>query len=270
MSSCDLRKAASLIIIATFVVAAPAHADPTDDYINPDRPGIADGSTTVGLAHFQIETAIRLEYRRNGDEREHTTFIPTLLRYGLSKSWEFRVEGNTFTWQRQHDPALGNTHSNGFAPTSIGLKYNIVEASGSTQPSIGAIVRVFPPSGSGDLRNSRTTGDFRLAADWNFADKWSLNPNVGVAVYEDDTKRSYAAGLFAATLNYNPSKIVNLFVDTGLQYPEEKNGHASLIFDVGAAYIIGHDIQIDLSVGTGAAGTKPPHPFLAAGFSKRF
>jgi hypothetical protein len=106
--------------------------------------------------------------------------------------------------------------------------------------------------------------------DWNFVDKWSLNPNVGVAVYEDDTKRSYAAGLFAATLNYNPSKILNFFVDTGLQYAEEKNGRASLIFDVGAAYIIGHDIQIDLSVGTGAAGTKPPHPFLAAGFSKRF
>lgn len=89
MSSCHLRKAASLIIIATLVVAAPAHADPTDDYINPDRPGIADGSTTVGFGHFQIETAIQREYRRNGDEREHTTFIPTLLRYGFSKSWEF-------------------------------------------------------------------------------------------------------------------------------------------------------------------------------------
>ena len=224
----------------------------------------------LARGHFQFETAIQREYRSNGDEREHTTFIPRLLRYGFSKNWEFRVEGNTFTRQRQHDPALVDTDSSGFAPSSIGLKYNIVKAVGSTQPSIGAIVRVFPPSGSSAFRNSRATGDFRLAADWNFVDKWSLNPNVGVAVYEDDTKRSYAAGLFAATWNYNPSKILNFFVDTGLQYAEEKNGRASLIFDVGAAYIIGHDIQIDLSVGTGAAGTKPPHPFLAAGFSKRF
>ena len=66
--------------------------------------------------------------------------------------------------------------------------------------------------------------------------------------------------------SYNPSKIVNFFVDTGLQYPEEKNGHASLIFDVGAAYIIGHDIQIDLSVGTGAAGTKAPSSLPRGGF----
>ena len=35
--------------------AALAAAD--DDYINPDRPGIADGSTTVGPGHFQIETS---------------------------------------------------------------------------------------------------------------------------------------------------------------------------------------------------------------------
>ncbi|WP_010405559.1 transporter, partial [Sphingomonas echinoides] len=164
MPHCHLRTSTTLIIVAAFAVAAPAHADPSDDFINPDRPGIADGSTTVGQGHFQIETAIQREYRSNGDEREHTTFIPTLLRYGFSKNWEFRVEGNTFTRQRQHDPALVDTDSSGFAPSSIGLKYNIVKAVGSTQPSIGAIVRVFPPSGSSAFRNSRATGDFRLAA----------------------------------------------------------------------------------------------------------
>lgn len=43
-----------------------------------------------------------------------------------------------------------------------------------------------------------------------------------------------------------------------------------MIVDAGGAFIIGHDIQLDLSVGTGVAGSKPPHPFVAAGFSKRF
>lgn len=135
---------------------------------------------------------------------------------------------------------------------------------------MGAIVRVFPPSGSGDFGNTQTTGDLRVAADWNFADRWSLNPNVGIAVYQDDAKRSYTAGLFAATLNFNPSKVVNFFVDTGVQTPEEKHGATSIIVDAGGAFIIGHDIQLDLSVGTGVAGSKPAHPFIAAGFSKRF
>ena len=109
-----------------------------------------------------------------------------------------------------------------------------------------------------------------MAADWNFAEKWSLNPNVGVGVYEDQTNRTYTAGLFAATLNFNPSKVLNFFVDTGIQSPEEKNGKTSVIVDAGTAFIIGHDIQLDLSVGTGVTGSTPPHPFIAAGFSKRF
>jgi hypothetical protein len=78
---------------------------------------------------------------------------------------------------------------------------------GSKRPSVGAIVRVFPPSGSGNSRNNRTTGDFRLAADWNFAEKWSLNPNSGVGVYQDQSSRTYAAGLFAATLNADSGMI---------------------------------------------------------------
>lgn len=250
------------------LAATPAFAEPDDDYINPDRPGIADGSTTVGRGHFQIETAFQREFRDGGDDR--TTFIPTLLRYGFADKWEVRVEGDTYTWEKQVEAGQGTSYSQGVAPTSIGLKYNFVDAIGAKRPSIGAIVRVFPPSGSGDFRNTRTTGDVRLAADWNFAEKWSLNPNVGVGVYQDDAKRTYTAGLFAATLNFNPSKVVNFFVDTGIQTPEEKNGRTSMIVDAGGAVILGHDIQLDLSVGTGVAGSTPPHPFVAAGFSKRF
>jgi hypothetical protein len=76
--------------------------------------------------------------------------------------------------------------------------------------------------------------------------------------------------LFATTLNYNPSKQLNLFVDTGVQAPEERNGATSIIYDAGIAYLINPDVQLDLSVGTGGGGRTPPHPFLAAGISKRF
>lgn len=250
--------------------ATPAAAQSDEDYINPDRPGIADGSTTVGSGHFQIETAIQAEFRHDGDEHDRTIFFPTLLRYGLAEKLEVRVEGNSYSWMRQKDPS-GISHSDGFAPTSIGMKYNFREApEGSNQVSLGAIARVFPPSGSGDFRNTRTTGDVRLAADWEFADKWSINPNIGVGVFQDDSSRTYTAGIFAATLNFAPSKKLSFFADTGIQTPEEKGGKASVIIDGGMAYIIGHDIQLDLSVGTGVSGSTPPHPFIAAGFSKRF
>lgn len=269
MPQSSLRRLFAAMAFSGLILhSAAAMADPSDDYINPDRPGIADGSTTVGLGHFQIETALQREFREGGNDR--TTFVPTLFRYGFSKKWEVRVEGNTYTWNKHVDPDQGTTRAHGMAPTSIGLKYNFLDAVGTKQPSLGAILRVFPRSGSGDFRSTRMTGDFRLAADWNFAEKWSLNPNVGVAIYEDGSKRRYTAGLAAMTLNYNPSKIVNFFIDTGIQTPEEKGGKTSVIVDAGGAYIIGHDIQLDLSIGTAIAGTTGPHPFVSAGFSKRF
>src|SRR5215510_9097344 len=83
------------ILITTTVgvfLSVPASAQtpgPTDqaqiaaepDLINPDRPGIADGSTVVGSKTFQVESGIQLEFRRAGESREHTFFVPTLLRF---------------------------------------------------------------------------------------------------------------------------------------------------------------------------------------------
>src|ERR687884_234986 len=58
-------------------------ADDDQDLINADRPGIADGSTVVGPKTFQLESGIQQEFRRSGSIREHTFFVPTLLRFGI-------------------------------------------------------------------------------------------------------------------------------------------------------------------------------------------
>lgn len=260
----------SLTLAGVLAASSATAQQADDDYINPDRPGIADGSTTVGPNRFQIETGVQVEFRHDGAEHDRTIFIPTLLRYGIGKRWELRLEGTTYTWFTQHDPDGGTTHASGLAPTSIGIKYNFIDASGTARPSVGAIVRIFPPSGSGDFRTRVTTGDFRIAADWALSDKWELNPNLGVGIYEDGANRIYHTGLLAMTLNFNPSKILNFFIDTGMQSQEERNGKTSIIVDTGVAYIVGHNIQLDFSIGTGAAGATPPHPFVSAGFSERF
>ncbi|HEV2607497.1 MAG TPA: transporter, partial [Xanthomonadaceae bacterium] len=243
------------------LVTLPARADPAstdpastdtagaDDYINPDRPGIADGSTVIFPSRFEIETGIQAEYRSHGEEHDRTLFLPSLLRIGVNKNWEIRIEGNAYTWVSTYDPLLGSMHDEGASPVSIGAKVHFVDSAGIQQPSVGAILRIFPASGSGSFRTTHVTGDFRLVADWDIASQWSLNPNVGVGVYEGDANRVYTAGLFAMTLNYNPSKTLNFFVDTGVQSPETNHGKTSVIFDAGVAYLITRDIQLDFSAG---------------------
>lgn len=269
MTPNSLRLIAALVASLVLQLAASVPADAAgDEYINPDRPGIADGSNVVGPGHFQIEAGLQRELRSARQTR--TLFVPTLLRLGLDQDWELRVESNVYTWQKTQDQAQGVAHREGASPVSVGVKYHIIDSGGVAQPSLGAILRFFPASGSGDYRTHHATGDLRFAVDWDLATQWSLNPNLGVALYEDGDGHLYTAGLFAATLNYNPSKVLNLFVDAGVQSPETKHGKTAVTYDAGVAYILGHDIQLDFSAGTGAAGDTPPHPFFAAGISKRF
>jgi hypothetical protein len=156
------------------------------DLINADRPGIADGSTVVGPKTFQIESGIQAEFRRNEDGREHTLFIPTLLRLGIDSHWEVRIEGNTYTRVTSFQSTSTTNQTSGFAPLSLGFKYHLYDSNNDHQFSLGIIVRIFPVWGSKEFRTQHATGDIRLAADWNFVPqlRLSLNPNIGVARYE--------------------------------------------------------------------------------------
>jgi len=206
------------------MVLAFAFAARAQDVINPDRPGIADGSSVVPRGWFQIEI---------GAERDDDVWAtPTLLRYGVTDSFELRVETNGYD-----DGSL--------APVSIGFKKHF-----ASTPSLGVIGRWFVDDSSGDLR---------LAADMELNDKWSINPNIGVA-YED----SSASGLAAMTVQYNINDNVNVFADGALETPGQ------VIVDGGIAWIIGTRTQLDFSVGWGAHGDNVPDRFVSAGISRAF
>ncbi len=274
MSYCRILLQITVIAFALFLSAtAKAQSQTADDedLINADRPGIADGSTVVGPKTFQLETGIQQEFRRSGDVREHTFFVPMLLRIGINSKFEARIEGNTFTRVSTFVSATPVNRVSGFAPVSLGVKYQFYNSECDHQLSLGTIVRVFPTWGSSEFRTHHATGDIRLAADWKFAPslKLSLNPNVGIARYEDDEGKLFTTGLFATTLNYSPTNKLNPFIDIGIQAPETSDGQTSVIFDSGIAYIIGQNLQLDASFGTRVHGETGPRPFLEIGVSWR-
>jgi len=269
-----LLRQSFLAATLTIFLSAPVPcqtSEPQDDLINPDRPGIADGSTVVGAKTFQIESGAHFEFRRSEDIREHTFFEPTLLRFGIDSHWEARIEGNTFTRVTSFDSASMSDRTSGFAPTSIGFKYHIYNSNSDRQVSLGTIVRVFPTWGTKEFRSQHTTGDIRLTADWNFSPRFklSVNPNIGIARYEDDQGKLFTAGLFAMTLNYLPTKKLNPFIDVGVQSPEATGAQSSAILDGGLAYTIGRNLAIDATLGTRVHGVTGPRPLLEFGISWR-
>jgi hypothetical protein len=255
-------------------VAPPSQStsQPSDsaDLINPDRPGIADGSRVIRPGQLQLEIGVQHELRRPTPEtRTATTFAPFLARIGLTKQLEARVETNSITSVRTTGPSEPATRETGYSAVSIGAKYQIYDSGGDERRSFGMIARLFPPSGSSKFRNDRSTGDVRLAADWDFAPTLSLNPNVGFGIEQGDAGETFAAALGALTLNYLPTERINPFVDAAIQSPEAAHGTAAIIIDAGLAYIIGRNVQLDVSGGRGVRGSTPPRPFAAIGLSLR-
>jgi outer membrane putative beta-barrel porin/alpha-amylase len=253
-------------------VARQASSPPSDStgLINPDRPGIADGSRVILPTQLQLEIGLQHERRRaGGDVRKATTFVPILIRFGIAERIEARVEGNSLTSTRTSGADSPSTRVTGYSPLSVGAKYQIYDSHGENRRSFGLIGRVFLPTGSSDFRNDRYTGDIRFAADWDFAPMLSLNPNLGVARQEDGQGRTFVATLSALTLNYSPTERINPFVDVGTQAPEAPGGAAAVVLDGGLAYIIGRDLQLDVSAGRGVHGSTPPRPFIAVGLSVR-
>lgn len=257
--------------------AVPPQAGPQEaaqpDLINPDRPGLADGSQVIGPKRFQIETGYQNEFRKDAGSTERRISAPTLLRFGINSRWEGRIEGDTYTFTRTTGPGVpGAAETDGFSPLSVGFKYHFRDQTAiGKRASLGTIFRLFPASGSGAFTANHVTADLRLVADWDFTPTLSLNPNIGLGLYEDDQGRAFWSGLLAVTLNaFNRDKTINPFLDFSLQAPEETDGKSALILDAGVAFLIGRNVQLDFSAGTGVSGRTPPHPFLAAGVSVRF
>lgn len=247
----------ALALLLAFAALTLAAQEKEKEPINADRPGIADGSQTVGRGVFQIEVGGERDHFDDGDV--HVTSTPLLLRYGITDPLELRVEGNGYG----HATFPGGSAS-GWSPLSVGVKVHFVD-----KPSLGVIARYFPASGSGDFKSEHPAADLRLAADMDLSETWSINPNIGVASRDDGDGR-FTAALAAFTLQYNVTKKFNVFVDGALQSPEARGGSSSLIADAGAVWIIGNDTQLDVSAGWGARGQTPPNVFVAAGVGRRF
>ena len=271
-----MKKNIRIVIVAVISMLISSSAptafceDSSADPINADRPGIADGSAVIGSSRLQIETGVQRESHHSATGSETDLLFPTLIRAGINDSLEMRVEGNSWQHARSWNNDGTSQSTAGVTPTSIGMKYHLSDPISSDTLSWGIIGRVFPTWGSKNFKTKTTTYDARLAADWAITPDLSLNPNIGIAHYEDDAGKAFTAGLYAATLGYNITPLLNVFIDTGLQGPEAQHGKTSIIYDTGIAFLVTNWLQLDTSIGWGDNGSTPPSVFWSAGISARF
>lgn len=232
-----------------------------------DRPGYSESSSVVGKDIFQIELGLQQELHQRY-QHQNITYFDTLLRYGLSKKLELRVEGNTFQQTQTFSP---NSTTWGLNETSIGFKYNFQDQpEGSGRPSLGILGQFSPATGSNGLKPVHSQEQLQLLMDWQFAPHWTLTSNVGAGIFEDSNNRLFGAGTFTCSLNRDLSDKAGVFLEVALQAPEQTFGKPFWALDYGVHYMIGPDTQLDASLGHGLGGFTSPDFFWAVGVTQRW
>jgi hypothetical protein len=229
------------VVAPLVLLLLPAFARAQEASIVADRPGLADGSTTMGKGVTQLETGVTGE---GGDEERFT--LPTLVRFGITDRFELRIASDVLS------------DDGDIAPLSAGFKLRLRDGAFP----LSLIASVQPPSGEGNLRSTAFESEARLVSDIDLAEGLSLTPNVGVALVEGDG----AVAIFAATLEREMGRALP-FVDFETTIG---GGDTSMIADAGIAWVVRPDTQLDISAGVNLLGDEYPDWFIAAGYSRRF
>lgn len=242
--------------------AAPAHADPDDDSIGPDRPGFAAGSGVVGTHRLQLETSLQWDRQRGDDDHERQLSTPTLLRFGLSPSFELRLETDGRDIVHDVDQASGErTTTVGYADTALGFKWRFAEQQG-LRPSLALLGEVELPSGSRELRGRGARPAVYLPAGWDLDKGLSLQFMPGVATENDERGARYRYGFLALTLGKELSEKWQGFVELATpQIASGEHGGTQAAVDGGFMFRLSKDCQFDASLVRGLNRRTPDLSF---------
>lgn len=226
--------------------------------IDTDRPDQTESAFTVPKKYFQGEFGFGKE---NFEGNNYNLIYPTfLLKYGMSKRIELRLEGNFLSEYIQMIPNPKKTTS--LEPIEIGTKVSLFEEKGLL-PKTSLIVHLgLPFAGSNVDKDRNLFPSFRFTLQNSITEKIGLGYNVGAEWNGYDNNPAW---LYTFSPNFSIGKKWYAYVEAFGFYEEEAWQHN---FDAGIAYFVSNDTKLDVSGGFGV-GSSLLKNYLALGFSFR-
>jgi hypothetical protein len=252
-------RARKLLPTAACALASMAvQAADKDDKIVTDRPGFVESSQAVGKGRFQIETSGLLERDRNDTSSGRTWSTPTLLRYGVSDQVEMRIETDGRTVQHSTDLLSGERSTlAGYADTAVGAKWHVLDARGDG-PSVGVLLHAKLPSGSRGLRGHGVRPSLRVVGEWELPGQMSLGVMPGLGIDSNDVGARYSFASFGVVLGKDFSDRLRGQAEIATpQIAHDKNGGTVANLNVGAAYLLTKNCQVDTMVSRGLTSRSP-------------
>ena len=230
-----------------------------------DRPDITDSPIVLPIDYFQIETGFVFEKQKfieSSVEIEKNNLIlgSTLLRYGISKDWEFR-----FGWEYLISKAfLSNNEflTQGMQNIFLGAKYQFRKDQ-EILSNAGFIFTFGLPFGNEKLRPNKVEPGITLALEQDFSDEIFLSVNAGAYNNSSLGKNIYN---LTASLEYGFTYEFSVFAEMFSSYITNSSPNQNI--DIGCEYLMKNNIQVDFSIGTSVFSSDTDY-FGNLGFSVR-
>jgi len=252
------------IIATTALLALAAAPVAAQEAIATDRPDFVESSLTVGKRVFQYETSAATDWTTSAGVTARAIATPTLLRYGITNSLELRIETDGF----YHAGIDGAEFETGMADAAFGLKWHAADAAGAV-PSLAFLLHGDVPTGSAAFRGIGIRPSLRTVGEWALPGDFALGIMPGVAYDPNGGAGQQWTAILGATVGRPVSDRLRFFVEYAAeQLPTSENGGTVALFDVGSAFLITNNVQLDLSYRHGLTELASDHSF-AIGFSQR-
>jgi hypothetical protein len=255
----DCLAAAVALAVTSLLFAASAHASTGegDDSIVTDRPDFVESSAVVGKGRLQVETSLAAERSGRDGVTTRATSTPTLLRIGVSEDLELRVEtdGRVRSWWRGAE----NGQASGMADTSLGVKWHVRDGAGEGgAPSLGLLLHADLASGARAVRADGVRPSLRGVAEWELGNAMSLGLMPGLASERADDGRRFTSAIFGVVLGKQWNPRWRSFVELAApRIARARSGGSLLAFDVGAAWLLTPQCQLDAAVSAGLNRNTP-------------
>ena len=218
-------------------------AEPFSGPIATDRPSFSPAVSTVPKGHIQFETGYTFTYDdRNPDVTTHT-FPETLLRIGLTETFEARVE-----WPTQIYINDGR-RVNGLNDLALGFKKQVIQQS-KWIPQFTVVGRLFIPTGDKNITSNHVNPELQAVMSYAFNDTFSAFGTANIGGASNGNKR-FARFSSSLGLGVNLATSLSGFVEYFGLYPVEQAIQDTHFIQTGIVYQPTYHLQLDARIGTG-------------------
>ncbi len=261
---------AALSASATLCAANACAQSEAGGPLQTDRPDFVESSNVVAPGRVQVETSLAFERTTGKGVAETIGATPTLIRIGTGQDWEVRLETDGYIKQQvSSDASRERIRNHGFADLSLGVKWHLRDGKGMA-PSMALLAHADFASGSAPMRGNGVRPSVRMVAEWELPAGLSLGLMPGIAYEKTGDGRRFTQGIWGMVVGKAWTDRFRTFAEFAApSIARARYAAAFSTYNVGAAYLLSDDCQLDLSMQQGASRNAPGRAW-ALGLSTRF